>query len=263
MRLIPLGSKSLLLSHVVSFRRQVSMILNNNEEELKLALRFRVDDFDYTVFVTTDSQKCFGCGEEGHLIRSCPNGAEARRPANPPISAAPRTHDRDSESAQNTQSDAGTTVEVEEPAGLQGDRLGDHLDLQSERLTGEMVEQTVPRMIETILDNEDVGVEVSSLSASTKRKSTDTKVNNDKEASAHDDDVKVEVRPAYTLESIKFFLRVTKKQRSVQVEDYYPDPQLFQDCVKMFMKMEIRRARFQRPGDVPPQENAGQDSVSA
>ncbi|TWW67187.1 hypothetical protein D4764_02G0002280 [Takifugu flavidus] len=72
MRLIPLGSKSLLLSHVVSFRRQVSMVLNNNKEELNLAL------------VTTDSLKCFGCGEESHVIWSCPNNTEARRPANPP-----------------------------------------------------------------------------------------------------------------------------------------------------------------------------------
>ncbi|TWW77672.1 hypothetical protein D4764_12G0010620 [Takifugu flavidus] len=57
MRLIPLGSKSLLLRHVVSFRRQV----------------------------TTDSLKCFGCGEEGHVIWSCPNNAEIRRPADPPV----------------------------------------------------------------------------------------------------------------------------------------------------------------------------------
>uniref|UniRef100_A0A674NT60 CCHC-type domain-containing protein n=1 Tax=Takifugu rubripes TaxID=31033 RepID=A0A674NT60_TAKRU len=165
MRLIPLGTKSLLLRHVVSFRRQVAMVLNNNEEELKPGLRFRVDDFDYTVFTRpTDSQKCFGCGEEGHLIRSCPKGAEARRPANLHVSAAPCAR-----------SDAGTTAEVEEPAGPQGDHPGDHLDLQNERFTGEMVEQTAIRMIETVLDNEDVGVEESSLSVATKRKSTDTK----------------------------------------------------------------------------------------
>uniref|UniRef100_A0A674P4C5 CCHC-type domain-containing protein n=1 Tax=Takifugu rubripes TaxID=31033 RepID=A0A674P4C5_TAKRU len=84
MRLIPLGSKSPLLRHVVSFRRQVSMVLNDNKEELKLALRFRVDEFDYTVYVTTDSLKCFGCWEEGHVIRSCPNNTEARRPVDPP-----------------------------------------------------------------------------------------------------------------------------------------------------------------------------------
>ncbi|TWW71152.1 hypothetical protein D4764_17G0006350 [Takifugu flavidus] len=89
MRSIPLGSKSPLLSHVVSFRRQVSMVPNNDKEGLNMALHFRVDDFDYTFFVTTDSLKCFGCGKEGHVIWSCPYGTEARRPANPPVSAAP------------------------------------------------------------------------------------------------------------------------------------------------------------------------------
>ncbi|TWW66750.1 Transposon TX1 uncharacterized 82 kDa protein ORF 1 [Takifugu flavidus] len=82
MRLIPLGSKSPLLRHVVSFRRQVSMVLNNNKEELKLTLRFRLDQFDYTVFVTTDSLKCFGCGGEGHVVvpEWC-GGSSASRPA--------------------------------------------------------------------------------------------------------------------------------------------------------------------------------------
>ncbi|TWW71118.1 Transposon TX1 uncharacterized 82 kDa protein ORF 1 [Takifugu flavidus] len=76
------------MRHVVSFRRQVSMVLNDSKEELKLALRFRVEEFDYTVYVTTDSLKCFGCGEEGYVIRSCPNNVEARRQVDPADSAA-------------------------------------------------------------------------------------------------------------------------------------------------------------------------------
>ncbi|TWW60983.1 hypothetical protein D4764_05G0010730 [Takifugu flavidus] len=59
-----------------------------------------------------------------------------------------------------------------------------------------------------------------------------------REASAHIDDVKVEVRPGYHLDKIKWFLRVTKGQRSVQVEDHFPDLQLFHDHVRMYMKME-------------------------
>uniref|UniRef100_A0A674NZQ4 CCHC-type domain-containing protein n=1 Tax=Takifugu rubripes TaxID=31033 RepID=A0A674NZQ4_TAKRU len=102
MRYFVLGVKSPLLRHVVSFRRHVVMVFNNNEKELKLALCFRVDGFDYTVYVTTESQKCFGCGEEGHLVRSCPHGAEARRPADPPVNAAPRAHDEGREAAQTT-----------------------------------------------------------------------------------------------------------------------------------------------------------------
>ncbi|KAI3351514.1 hypothetical protein L3Q82_020359 [Scortum barcoo] len=32
--------------------------------------------FNYNVFVTSETMKCFGCGAEGHLTRACP---EARR----------------------------------------------------------------------------------------------------------------------------------------------------------------------------------------
>uniref|UniRef100_A0A674N9F6 CCHC-type domain-containing protein n=1 Tax=Takifugu rubripes TaxID=31033 RepID=A0A674N9F6_TAKRU len=180
MKYFVLGTKSPLLRHVVSFRRHVVMVLDNNEKELDLALCFRVDGFDYTVYVTTESQKCFGCGEEGHLVRSCPNGVEARRPADPPVSAAPRAHDEEREAAQTTRGDMGPTAEVEESAGPQGDHPGDHRDLQNKRLTGEMVERTVPRTAETVQDMEDSGVEESSLSVPTKRKSKDTKVNIDK-----------------------------------------------------------------------------------
>ncbi|TWW59271.1 Transposon TX1 uncharacterized 82 kDa protein ORF 1 [Takifugu flavidus] len=148
-RLIPRGCKSLLLRHFVSFRRQVSMVLSHNKEELNLALCFRVDEFDYIVYGTTDSLKCFGCGEEGHVIWSCPNNVEDRRPASPR-----KTHGGTM---------ASTNVEVK----------GDHLDLRSERLTRELVEQTATRVAETVRDIEDVLMEENSLNVSIKRKTVD------------------------------------------------------------------------------------------
>ncbi len=48
------------------------MILKNNSEGLNLVLKFRVEDYDYNVYVSSEKMKCFGCGMEGHLIRSCP-----------------------------------------------------------------------------------------------------------------------------------------------------------------------------------------------
>lgn len=69
---IPLGSKSPLLKHVVSFRRQVYMIPNDGGE-LDLSLTFTIDGAHYIVFATSDTvMKCFGCGAMGHLIRACP-----------------------------------------------------------------------------------------------------------------------------------------------------------------------------------------------
>lgn len=69
---VPLGCKSPLLKHVVSFRRHVFMVLNDYTSELNVTFKFKVDHFDYVVFATTESMKCFGCGKEGHLIRACP-----------------------------------------------------------------------------------------------------------------------------------------------------------------------------------------------
>ncbi len=69
---IPIGHVSPLLKRVVSFRRSVYMVVNN-DADLDLVLNFRVDDFDYVVFITTDKIKCFGCGNIGHLVRACPS----------------------------------------------------------------------------------------------------------------------------------------------------------------------------------------------
>ncbi|KAL7380463.1 hypothetical protein ABVT39_018320 [Epinephelus coioides] len=73
-KMIPLpyaSDKSPHLKHVMFFRIfQVHMVLKKNEEKLNLVFKFRVDDFDHTVDVTSETMKCFGCGTEGHLIHS-------------------------------------------------------------------------------------------------------------------------------------------------------------------------------------------------
>ena len=56
---------------------KIFIILKNNTEELNLMLKFRVDDFDYTVYVSSERMKCFGCGVEGHLIWTCPQKKDA------------------------------------------------------------------------------------------------------------------------------------------------------------------------------------------
>lgn len=51
------------------------MILNGNRTDLDVNFKFKVDDFDNTVFVTTDTMRCFGCRKSGHLIRGCPQNS--------------------------------------------------------------------------------------------------------------------------------------------------------------------------------------------
>ncbi len=64
---IPISATNPLLKHIVSFRRFAYMIVQD-DEELDLSLSFRVDDFDYIIFVTTARTKCFGCRKIGHFI---------------------------------------------------------------------------------------------------------------------------------------------------------------------------------------------------
>ncbi|KAL0148443.1 hypothetical protein M9458_056253, partial [Cirrhinus mrigala] len=65
MKKIPLGCKSPLLKHVVCFRRQVYMVLKNDAEDLNVTFKFRIDGFDYVVFATSDTMKCFRAAVAG------------------------------------------------------------------------------------------------------------------------------------------------------------------------------------------------------
>ncbi|KAM9470587.1 uncharacterized protein Hap1MRO34_019449 [Clarias gariepinus] len=70
---IPLGCKSPLIKHLVSFRRVVFMIFKEGVEELNVIFKFRVENFDYNIFASSDTDiKCFKCGAMGHLVRACP-----------------------------------------------------------------------------------------------------------------------------------------------------------------------------------------------
>ena len=54
------------------------MVLSDGQEELNLVLKFKVDGFDYVVFVTSDSAlKCFKCGGIGHVVCDAPKKSDS------------------------------------------------------------------------------------------------------------------------------------------------------------------------------------------
>ncbi|KAF4078403.1 hypothetical protein AMELA_G00198780 [Ameiurus melas] len=70
---LPLGCKDHAVKHVLSFRRQVYMFLNNREQMLDVNFKVKHGGNSYTVYNTTERLRCFGCGEVGHKRLSCPH----------------------------------------------------------------------------------------------------------------------------------------------------------------------------------------------
>lgn len=84
------------------------MILKNGNE-LDLNLKFR-KDFINTVFVSTDSMRCFGCGKTKHLICAFPDSsANVNKPG---VSGAQRKAINSDDADEITPTDAGLTVEL-------------------------------------------------------------------------------------------------------------------------------------------------------
>lgn len=67
------------LKHIVSFRRQIFMILSDEYQELNVAVRLTVLGKDYTIFITFDTMRCFVCGKHGHSRLTCPTKKDAEQ----------------------------------------------------------------------------------------------------------------------------------------------------------------------------------------
>lgn len=94
---IPLGFKDRDLSHIMSFRRQVQVIIPPNVTPPD-HLNFAHDGSTYRVFLSTDAVKCFECGEFGHVSRVCKKGVTEKGksdPKHPPKRSTTKQSDSD------------------------------------------------------------------------------------------------------------------------------------------------------------------------
>ena len=74
---IPLGFKEKTLSHIMSFRRQVQVLIPANVMPPD-HLNFSYAGATYRVFLSTDAVRCFECGEFGHVSRRCKKGVSEK-----------------------------------------------------------------------------------------------------------------------------------------------------------------------------------------
>ncbi|XP_028254269.1 NACHT, LRR and PYD domains-containing protein 12-like [Parambassis ranga] len=186
----------------------------------------KVEDFDYTVFVNTGSMKCFGCGEEGHIVRDCPEKeASAERPQRDKQGQEDRgqVHERQDEQGTDEQTEDGDGVTEEDPKeenlfrvpALHRKQLNESSVCQSRR--GAVSEHE--------LQQQEGPLEPESSMGEEEEEEGESQTDSQTSASSQQDCV-------YSVQQVKIFLQTTKNMKKVKVEDFFPDKELFLTCVR-------------------------------
>lgn len=263
-KMIPIGCKSPQLKHVISFRRYVYMILQDNLDDLDLSLNFRHDDYNYVIFATTNSMKCFGCGEMGHLIRACPvradapgerqaNTVDAEIPGPSRVQVATVARVAPTENSPEGESSAVNEAEIQGAVSENVESADQLNDAQNSSDAAEVVEQ----LITSIEENQ---VSVTGLKEAVfktpqkrrlkqRRTEKQAKMMDECDWSPTDTESESDVSecsvacslPAsgfsnqiYNVDDIKSFLKETKNARKVRIEEFFPDVVQFIEKAKLF-----------------------------
>lgn len=226
MRAVPLGCKNAALKHVLSFRRQVHMFLSSPERTLEASFRVVHGEGSFMVYASTESMKCFECGDLDHKRFACPHKDSTlqrvstastgentfeHRASNTETQRSEEQdkHARDETVKQQEVSEANTNiVDMEKPGCSNVDDKvvseGDDID-QSDVENLSKVKGAVENMVD----------ELENLSQCTE--------DGMKEDEQWTDTSKGGEKDLYTLEQINSFLDNTKGRAGIEISDYFPD----------------------------------------
>lgn len=236
MKMIPLGCKNAALKHVMSFRRQVFMFLN--EPELDISFRVMHEGKAYVIYASTGSMKCFECGDIGHKRHACPHKAPVTE-----VEVSPST------SAVGESSKA-ASEDVQPQAGSQRNIVSDEfIESQTENVH-EMVDSgrnhDVSEMDDDSVTNDDAAtVSVERVSNVNSEMSNSAELCTDADLRMREDDDFSDVSDigsqcgsvddVYALQDINNFLDVTFG-RTIEVKDFFPDENKFIHTVKLLQR---------------------------
>ncbi len=233
-----------------------------------MSFKFKVDGFDYVVFATSDTMRCFLCGQEGHVRHACPKRVNDSEPG------PSRETVHDSGSAMLAESSAvgddgsnaaGQSLNSGEkgPDAVSADVVGRNIESGEEEND---VAADVVDVAESIVEEEEMVTDIVSDETpfkipNTKRKrarkslemakmsrpTTAGAVKLDDSEGSMIDDSDGEVvdsktgrsrRSDYNFDKIQSFLQKTKNAKNVQFEDFFADRKMFINSVIVLIKGE-------------------------
>lgn len=235
---VPLGCKDAALKHVLSFRRHVYMFLNSPERTLEVSFRVTHGDNSFMVYASTESLKCFICGDLGHKRFTCPRRDEQRASTSRGDENDIEPEVNNAESERVEEQDKGATEEVNGQqevsdsvvnAGCVEQSGSSYLpdkavSIGDENDQSDADEDTVQKFV----SEENLADETESLS-----QYTDDGMRDDEQ---WPDVSKEVVKDLYPLEQINSFLDKTKGKAGVEIRDYFPDAEKFIASVMWFRK---------------------------
>ncbi len=236
--MIPLGCKNAALRHVLSFRRQVFMFLNSPERTLEVSFRVIHGESSYMVYASTDSLRCFVCGDLGHKRFASPQKDEqCAATSRGDINNDQQT--RDSEKQQDEELEEGEQQEVSETNVIVSSdehpscsSVSESVKVvidKSETKSGVEDECEVSDEAQAEGVEENMAEEMDVLS-----QCTDDGTRDDDQWS---DFARGTKKDMYTVEQINSFLDETKGKAGVGVGDFFPDIDKFISSVMWARKV--------------------------
>lgn len=238
-RMIPLGCKNAALRHVLSFRRHVFMFLNSPERTLEASFRVFHGENSYMVYASTDSLRCFECGDLGHKRFACPHKVEQRAATSRDDINNNDQQTRDSEEQKDEELEEGEQQEVSETNAI----------VSSEEQPGC---SSVSGSVKVVIDKSEVksGVEdVCEVSDEAQAESVEENMADEMDVLSQctddgirDDDQWSDFsrgtdKDMYTVEQINSFLDESKGKAGVEVGDFFPDIDKFISSVMWARKV--------------------------
>lgn len=238
-KMISLGCKNEALKHVLSFRRQVFMFLN--EPELNVSFRLWHEGKSFLLYASTGSMKCFECGDIGHKKVACPHKVQANE------NTEQHAVDRDRDISSNVVEEQPRVMNEMHDSDVTGSGSGNIRS--NDRPTVSIIqnneaEEIVGNDDEVIAEASGVGVEIMIGEKEIEQQFENSQgldMSNDNgfmddDACSDISDIGSQVMgDLYTLQEINDFLDETFG-KVIEVEDFFPDMDKFIASVVLLQK---------------------------